>query len=138
MNTITYLDQTISFLDPDLSIVENFLKLNPKCKPFDAYSALASFKFRNKDAEKGVRLLSGGEKIRAGLAVSLMSSPPPQLIILDEPTNHLDLEAIEAIEEALRLYQGPILAVSHDETFLENIGINRVIFLSGEDGGAIE
>lgn len=127
VKTIAYLDQAVSFLDPSLSIVENFLILNPNAQPFDAYSALASFKFRNKDAEKSVGQLSSGEKMRAGLAVSLMSSPPPQLIILDEPTNHLDLDAIDAIEEALQCYQGAIIAVSHDETFLNNITINQII-----------
>ena len=130
VKTIAYLDQAVSFLNPSLSIVENFLILNPDTQPFDAYSALASFKFRNKDAEKCVGQLSGGERMRAGLAVSLMSSPPPQLIILDEPTNHLDLDAIEAIENALKLYQGAILAVSHDETFLNNIAINQTIILN--------
>lgn len=130
VKAIAYLDQAVSFLDPGLSIVDNFLKLNPDAQPFDAYSALASFKFRNKDAEKCVGQLSGGERMRAGLAVSLMSSPPPQLIILDEPTNHLDLDAIEAIENALKLYQGAILAVSHDETFLNNIAINQTITLN--------
>ncbi len=102
---------------------------NPKSTAFDAYSALASFKFRNKDAEKTVGNLSGGEKIRAGLAVSLLSSPAPQLLILDEPTNHLDLHAIEAIEAALTIYEGAILAISHDKNFLENIKIQKIISL---------
>lgn len=126
---VAYLDQSLGFLDPNLTIVENFLALNPDSKPFDAYTALAAFKFRNKEAEKKVGHLSGGEKMRAGLAVSLMSQHPPQLIILDEPTNHLDLSAIAAIEEALILYQGAILAVSHDSVFLENIGIKRIVKL---------
>ena len=59
-----------------------------------------------------------------------MSACPPQLLILDEPTNHLDLESIEVIEEALIQYQGAILAVSHDEAFLESINIERSIDLS--------
>ncbi len=122
-----YLDQNVSFLDPDLSLVENFLKCNPHCQAFDAYRALAAFKFRNKDAEKITRHLSGGEKMRAGLAISLMSTPAPQLIILDEPTNHLDLEAIDAIEIALKQYQGAIIAISHDENFLKNINIEKRI-----------
>ena len=127
---IAYLDQKICFLESDLTLVENFLKLNPDSKTFDAYSALAAFKFRNKEAEKKVSCLSGGERMRAGLAITLMSTCPPQLLILDEPTNHLDLESIEAIEEALVQYQGAILAVSHDEAFLENINIERSIDLS--------
>lgn len=130
MTRIAYLDQKICFLESDLTLVENFLKLNPDSKTFDAYSALAAFKFRNKEAEKKVSCLSGGERMRAGLAITLMSACPPQLLILDEPTNHLDLESIEAIEEALVQYQGAILGVSHDESFLENINIQRSVDLS--------
>jgi ATPase subunit of ABC transporter with duplicated ATPase domains len=122
---MTYLDQTVSFLNANLSVVDNFLTLNPQATPFEAYSALATFKFRNTDAEKHVDHLSGGEKMRVGLAISLMASQPPQLIILDEPTNHLDLNTIESIEAALKLYKGAILAISHDEAFLRNIGITR-------------
>lgn len=126
---VSYLDQGVSFLNHDLTLVDNFLKLNPNTNAFDAYSALAQFNFRNKAAEKTVASLSGGEKMRAGLAISLMSTHPPQLIILDEPTNHLDLASIEAIENMLKLYQGAILAVSHDDAFLENIGIDRKVTL---------
>jgi ATPase subunit of ABC transporter with duplicated ATPase domains len=126
---IAYLDQTVSMLKPDLSLVDNFRHLNPKAKPFDAYRALSAFKFRNVDAEKKASTLSGGERMRAGLAVSLMSLNPPELIILDEPTNHLDLQAIEAIETALNGYTGALLAVSHDTHFLKQINITSSIAL---------
>ena len=79
--------------------------------------------------EKKVGELSGGERIRAALAICLMSQHPPQLIILDEPTNHLDTRSIESIENILTQYQGAILAVSHDEQFLKNINIERTISL---------
>ncbi len=125
-----YLDQTVSFLNPMKTIVENFLVLNPECTPNDAYATLAAFKFRNKDAEKRSDTLSGGERMRAGLAITLMAKHPPQLIILDEPTNHLDIASIRAIESALSNYQGAILAVSHDEVFLQNIGITRTIYMN--------
>ena len=130
VNEIVYLDQSVSLLAPEQSLVANYLRLNPSAKPFDAYAALAAFKFRNTAAEKIVSCLSGGEKMRAGLAISLMSIKPPQLIILDEPTNHLDLDAIEAVEEALNLYQGAMLVVSHDQQFLENIQITKQFYLS--------
>ena len=126
---VAYLDQNLSFLDKSLTIVDNYLKLNPDSKIFDAYSSLAEFQFRNKDAEKIVAELSGGERIRAALAICLMSQYPPQLIILDEPTNHLDMRSIESIENILVQYQGAILAVSHDEQFLKNINIERVVSL---------
>jgi len=127
VNSIGYLDQTVSCLDHDLSLIDNFLKQNPNAKPFDAYRALAAFKFRNIDTEKNVKALSGGERVRAGLAISLMSAPAPQIIILDEPTNHLDLDSIVAIETALKQYQGALIAVSHDDSFLKNINITEII-----------
>lgn len=60
-----------------------------------------------------------------------MSVPAPQLIILDEPTNHLDLDSIMAIETALTQYQGALIAVSHDESFLKNINIDQRINING-------
>ncbi len=68
---------------------------------------------------------SGGEVLRAGLACVLGGSGPPQLLILDEPTNHLDIQAVEAVESGLRGYDGALLVVSHDETFLKNVGVTR-------------
>ena len=50
---------------------------------------------------------------------------PPPLLILDEPTNHLDVDSIEAVEAGLRAYDGALLVVSHDETFLEAVGVTR-------------
>jgi ATPase subunit of ABC transporter with duplicated ATPase domains len=55
----------------------------------------------------------------------LGGAKPPPLLILDEPTNHLDIDSIAAVEAGLRAYDGALLVVSHDEVFLENIGISR-------------
>ena len=135
MNQITYLDQSVSLLEPNETLIENFLRLNNDATQFESYHALAAFMFRNKDAEKKVCELSGGEKIRAGLAVTLMSKTPPQLLMLDEPTNHLDLRSIQAIEHILLQYQGALLVVSHDMHFLDRININRIITLEGINHG---
>ena len=126
---IRTLDQTCHFLIPEISLVENFQFFNPTATEQDAYAALASFQFRNSAALKKVSDLSGGERIRAGLAISLLSKTPPQLIILDEPTNHLDLQSIQSIETALSEYQGAMIVISHDESFLKNINISRSIAL---------
>lgn len=126
---VRVLDQQSGFLIPSLNLVENFQQLNPSATIQDAYSALASMQFRNVQAEKKVSDLSGGERIRASLAISLLSKIPPQLIILDEPTNHLDLRSIKAIEEMLSGYQGAMIVISHDSAFLDNIHITRKIRL---------
>ena len=73
--------------------------------------------------------LSGGEKLRAGLACVFARPEPPDLLILDEPTNHLDLRAIEALETGLNAWDGAILLVSHDPAFLTAIGVTRTLEL---------
>lgn len=124
---VSYLDQKASLLIPELSVLDNFLRLNPDAKEHDAYRSLAPFLFKNVAALKCVKDLSGGERLRALLACVLMSTRPPQLLILDEPTNHLDLQSIESVESALKNYQGAMIVISHDQRFLENVGVERVI-----------
>ena len=67
--------------------------------------------------------------MRAGLACVFARPEPPLLLLLDEPTNHLDLAAIEEVENALKDFDGALIAVSHDRTFLQAIGIEREIAL---------
>ena len=67
--------------------------------------------------------------LRAGLACAVGGKTPPMLLVLDEPTNHLDVEAVEKIEAGLRAFDGAILVISHDRTFLENIGVTREVGL---------
>jgi ATPase subunit of ABC transporter with duplicated ATPase domains len=68
--------------------------------------------------------------LRAGLACVLGAPEPPQLLILDEPGNHLDIESLSAVETGLAAYDGALLVVSHDATFLETIGMTRTIELA--------
>lgn len=126
---IAYLDQQAKLLDQNKTILENFKIANPDLTENDCYARLAQFLFRNESARKKVADLSGGEKLRAALACVLMAKNPPQLLLLDEPTNHMDLESITSIENALKKFQGAILVISHDATFLENIEIDESIKL---------
>ena len=123
------LDQQVALLDPALSIRENYLRLNPHDNENACRAALARFMFRAETTLKPVGQLSGGEMLRAGLAATIGSSHPPELLILDEPTNHLDIHAIAAVEAGLRAYDGALLVVSHDRAFLDAIGIAREIAL---------
>ncbi|MFE0015103.1 ABC-F family ATP-binding cassette domain-containing protein [Mesorhizobium sp. NPDC059054] len=120
-----FLDQAVDLLDPDRSLRENFLRLNPDANENECRAALARFRFRADDALQKVRALSGGQKLCAGLACVLGGAAPPQLLLLDEPTNHLDLDATEALEAALTAYDGAILVVSHDEVFLDKLALDR-------------
>jgi ATPase subunit of ABC transporter with duplicated ATPase domains len=124
------LDQHVSLLDPALNIRDNFKRIHPKASDNDCRAALARFMFRADAALQNVAELSGGEKLRAGLACVLGGVHAPELLILDEPTNHLDIVALQSVETALNAYQGALLITSHDEVFLNAIGITHRINLS--------
>ncbi|MBI2262284.1 MAG: ABC-F family ATP-binding cassette domain-containing protein, partial [Caulobacterales bacterium] len=91
------LDQETALLRPDETLIEAYRRLNPEATPNEAHAALARFLFRNTAAQRIVGALSGGERLRAGLACVMTAARPPQLLILDEPTNHLDLDSIAAV-----------------------------------------
>jgi ATPase subunit of ABC transporter with duplicated ATPase domains len=119
------LDQQVGLLDPSRTIRDNFRWLHPQADENACRAALARFMFRADAALQMVGTLSGGQMLRAGLACAMGGVLPPPLLILDEPTNHLDVDAIEAVEAGLRGYDGALVVVSHDDAFLQNIGITR-------------
>ena len=94
-------------------------------KPSFVRAQLGRFGFAGDKAMTKVGKLSGGE--RARLALALITRDAPHMLILDEPTNHLDMESIETLEAALRSFDGALLVVSHDQRFLDAIGIKRTI-----------
>ena len=122
---IAMLDQHVSLLDDSASILDNFRRINPGMDDNAAHAALARFAFRNRDALQLAGSLSGGERLRAGLACVLTGESPPWLLLLDEPTNHLDIESTEVLEAALRQYDGALLVISHDPAFLKAIAVQR-------------
>ncbi|WP_309628113.1 ABC-F family ATP-binding cassette domain-containing protein [Brevundimonas sp.] len=122
---VAVLDQQVAVLEPTLSIRDNFRRLHPDVDENACRAALARFMFRADAALQIVGDLSGGQRLRAGLACVLGGPTPPPFLILDEPTNHLDIDSIEAVEAGLKAYDGALLVVSHDEAFLDAIGLTR-------------
>lgn len=74
--------------------------------------------------------LSGGERIKAALALLLYGGELPELLLLDEPSNHLDLSSLQALEAMLGQYQGALVVVSHDQTFLDQLQLTDTLLLS--------
>ena len=126
---IALLDQHVGLLDPATTILDNLRRLNPDLSDNEAHAALARFAFRNRAALQRASTLSGGERLRAGLACVFARRQPPLLLLLDEPTNHLDLASIEELESALSEFDGALIVVSHDRGFLQAIGVKREIWL---------
>lgn len=83
---------------------------------------LGAFLFTGDDAEKKVKVLSGGEKSRLILAKLLIN--PPNCLLLDEPTTHLDVDAVDALVRALKNYEGTIVFISHDIYFVRSVANN--------------
>jgi len=105
--------------------LEQAFGYNPEHK---AGAILLGLGFTMEQLAQPMRLLSGGWRERAKLARVLLAGA--DLLILDEPTNHLDLEAIEWLEEFLLTYQGALVFVVHERTFLDNVA-SHVLFLGG-------
>jgi ATPase subunit of ABC transporter with duplicated ATPase domains len=133
---VAYLSQRLDLLDPERTVAENLAAWAPALPDADRMNLLARFLFRGTRAHLPVRVLSGGERLRATLACVLFAEPAPQLLLLDEPTNNLDLDSVGQLEGALSAYRGAFVVVSHDERFLTEIGITRRLRL--EDGHLTE
>ncbi|MEU3225843.1 ribosomal protection-like ABC-F family protein [Streptomyces sp. NPDC006976] len=128
---IAYLSQRLDLLDLDRTVAENFAAFAPHRTEAERMNLLARFLFRGDRAHLPAGVLSGGERLRATLACVLCAEPAPQLLLLDEPTNNLDLVSAGQLESALASYRGAFVVVSHDERFLERIGVERWLRLAG-------
>ncbi|MBI6563508.1 ABC-F family ATP-binding cassette domain-containing protein [Pseudomonas synxantha] len=116
-----YLDQHLALLDDRLCIIEQLNLLDTPLAEAELRTRLALLQLDALRVTQPVAQLSGGERLKAAMAVALWRAIPAQLLLLDEPTNHLDLESVLAFEQALKSFSGAMLAVSHDEAFLQAI-----------------
>ncbi|UWF52030.1 ATP-binding cassette domain-containing protein [Pseudomonas sp. N3-W] len=113
-----FLDQHLTLLDDQRSIIEQLGLLDTPLSEGLLRSRLAQLQLDASRVTQPAGSLSGGERLKAAIAIALWRSVPAQLLLLDEPTNHLDLESIQAFERALQDFPGAIIAASHDQAFL--------------------
>ena len=126
-----FAQQALDLLDADLTVEEQLQRDFPDESIGVLRNLAGAFQFSGDDVDKKIRALSGGEKTRLVMARMLLD--PPNFLVLDEPTNHLDLATKQMLVDALGDYEGTMLFVSHDRTFLRGLS-NRVIELGGESG----
>ncbi|MFO7447826.1 MAG: ABC-F family ATP-binding cassette domain-containing protein [Ignavibacteriaceae bacterium] len=124
---IGILDQQVSVLKDNLTLLENLKLYAPNTPEHELRIKLGRFLFYKDEVNKKSGVLSGGEKMRAGMACLLAADQSPELIMMDEPTNNLDLESIMELTSALNSYKGALLVVSHDADFIKEIDIKREI-----------
>ncbi|MFH2035802.1 MAG: ABC-F family ATP-binding cassette domain-containing protein [Candidatus Zixiibacteriota bacterium] len=121
---IAYFDQELSELDENNTVIDELWQVDPLIEAGTLRSFLARFGFIGDEVFKKIFVLSGGEKTKLALAKLLFK--PANFLIFDEPTNHLDIDARQALEEALKQYDGAFLIVSHDRFFLDQV-VDKII-----------
>jgi ABC transport system ATP-binding/permease protein len=136
--TIAYFDQLREQLDGEKTVQENVAgdqtEIDVQGKKRHIISYLQDFLFSPERARSKVRSLSGGERNR--LLLARLFTRPSNLLVLDEPTNDLDMETLELLEERLMEYNGTLLLVSHDRSFLNNV-VTQLLVFEG-DGRVVE
>ena len=131
---VSYVDQNREGLDPNKNLWEavsdgnDFIEVGGIEVPTRAY--VASFGFKGSDQQKPTGVLSGGERNRLNLALTLKQGG--NLLLLDEPTNDLDVETLESLENALIAFPGCAVVVSHDRWFLDRIA-THILAWEGDD-----
>jgi len=114
-----YAQNQAHLLDPDLTVFDTIDRIAVGEIRTKIRNILGGFMFSGEDADKKVRVLSGGERSR--LAMVKLMLEPVNLLVLDEPTNHLDMRSKEILKQALIDYDGTIIVVSHDREFLDGL-----------------
>jgi ATPase subunit of ABC transporter with duplicated ATPase domains len=124
-----FAQHAMDLLEADKTVVQTLEAAFPLASIGSMRTLAGAFGFSGDDVEKSCRILSGGEKARLVLATMLYD--PPNFLVLDEPTNHLDMATKEMLVRQLAGFEGTMLFVSHDRTFLRALS-NRLLEVSPE------
>ena len=136
---IAFFDQLRDQLDLEASVAHNvsegsdFVEVGGRKTHIMSY--LQDFLFAPERARTPVKALSGGERNRVLLAKQLLK--PANILILDEPTNDLDMATLELLEESVASFNGTIILISHDRSFMDNVVTSTWVFDKDEDGKGI-
>ncbi|WP_294628806.1 ABC-F family ATP-binding cassette domain-containing protein [uncultured Bacteroides sp.] len=126
-----YLNQEYSIIDNRNSILGQAYAFNSRNLPeHEIKIILNRYLFPASEWDKSCRKLSGGEKMRLAFCCLMIGNNTPDMFILDEPTNNLDIQSIEIITKTIKNYTGTVVAISHDNYFIREIGIGQSIALS--------
>ncbi len=123
--TIGFYHQELHDLVMEDTVFDSIKKIIPTTDDLPIRKFLALFLFQGDDIYKRVQKLSGGEKSRLAMAKLIIQKP--NFLVLDEPTNHLDIQSRQALEKALKEYEGSILFVSHDRYFIDQVA-TRILY----------
>ena len=130
VNKAVYIDQDYSLINNKLSVYEQAQQFNQLgLQEHEIKIRLTRFLFTKDYWDKPCSTLSGGEKMRLMLCCLTIGNQEPDMMVLDEPTNNLDIQNIEILTAAINDYQGTLIVVSHDELFLEQVKVERVIVM---------
>ncbi|HAX6869513.1 TPA: ABC-F family ATP-binding cassette domain-containing protein [Escherichia coli] len=128
-----YLDQHLSILDRQKTVLEQLLAVNSQMGESQLRMQLAQLGLDATRVSLPCGKLSGGEQLKAALAMIIYADSPASFILLDEPSNHLDIPSLHTLESFLNQYQGTLIVVSHDEAFLSQIELTHWL-VAGEKG----
>ncbi len=128
--TFGHMGQHVDFEDENATIIEAVQRQADELDESSIRTMLAGYGFRDVDVFKKLSVLSGGERSRVYLCCLLLERP--DVLFLDEPTNHLDINSREVLENALKNYEGSILAVSHDRYFIDQLGGTVLGFINAD------
>ena len=111
-----YAQHQLEALNLENTIIEEMKECGSQMTELELRNLLGCFLFSGDDADKKIKVLSGGEKARVALAKTIVSKA--NFLLLDEPTNHLDMHSCELLIDSLRKYEGSFILVSHDRYFI--------------------
>jgi ATPase subunit of ABC transporter with duplicated ATPase domains len=125
-----YIDQDYSLVDNSLTVYQQAQQYNEgNIEEHELKSRLTHFLFTKAYWDKPCSNLSGGEKMRLILCCLTLKTGAPDMIILDEPTNNLDIQNIDILTDAIQAYAGTLVIISHDQHFLQQLGVENSIDL---------